>query len=472
VTRCDVLIIGAGVAGLACAIGLRDAGLRVVVVEKLAAPCGRARSCRDPVTGDRMDLGPHVLTSEYPNLLSMLNILGTSGEVVWHTDELITLVSRSGALPIRLSPLPAPLHLLPSMLKTRDVSLRDHLSNLRALWLAMRSGERQIMKLDRLPATEMLARLGVSARFRDWFWRSAALSLLNVPLEECSGAALMRLFAQLIGHSKYCFGFAAIPLDELFWPAAQRVLDVRLGCEVRALTSINDTCAGAQLQDGSEIAASYCVCCLPPAELMEVLPAAWRHEHAFRPLRAFKRSPYISVYQWLDRKVTAQRFWTQVWNKSNLNCDFYDLSNIRRGWEGRPSIIASNIVHSSAVEDLPDDEIALRTLEETARFAPEARGARVLHRRVHRIPMAIPCPHPGTESLRPPTLTPFPGLLIAGDWSCTALPACMESAARSGFLAAEQVLEGEGRPQSLAKMPSPMQGIAGLIQRVAAPSRS
>jgi uncharacterized protein with NAD-binding domain and iron-sulfur cluster len=457
--------MGAGVAGLTCAIALRDEGLRIVLVEKASVPCGRALSCDDPVTGDRVDLGPHVLTSEYPNLLSVLDTLGTAGQVVWHEDELITLVGRTGALPIRLSPLPAPLHLLPSMSKARDVSIRDQLSNVRALWLAMRVREPDLMRLDRLPATEMLARLGVTERFRDWFWRSAALSLLNVPLEECSGGALMRIFAQLVGHDRYCFGFAGGALDELFWPAAKPILDasrckIRFDCAVRSLAIADGRCTGAVLEDGSSIEARYCVSGLPPDALMQILPQ-------FRQLEAFRKSPYISVYHWLDRKVTSHRFWTQVWNPSNLNCDFYDLSNIRRGWDERSSVIASNIIHSVGLEDLSDDEISRRTLEETARFAPAARDARVVHRRVHRISMAIPAPHPGTESIRPRTETELPGLLIAGDWSCTALPACMESAARSGFLAAESILSREGRPARLARMPAPMQGIAGLVHRMA-----
>jgi 15-cis-phytoene desaturase len=474
--RCDVLILGAGVAGLACAVALRHAGLRVILIEKRPTPCGRARSCDDSVTGDRVDLGPHILASEYPNLLSMLDTLGTRDRIVWHKNELITLLGRRGPVSMRLSPLPAPLHLLPSLLKVREVSLRDQLSNRRALWLALCIGERELMRLDRIPATEMLRQLGVSRRFTDWFWRSATLSILNVPLEECSGAALMRVFAQLMGHDRYCFGFAAGALDELFWPAASRVLEkngceLRLECTASALTCENDTCTGALLDDGSPIRATHCVSSLPPAELLQVLPEAWRHTDAFRNVGAFVNSPYISVYHWLDRKVAAHRFWSQTWSPTNLNCDFYDLSNIRPEWAGRPSVIASNIIHSVGLEDLSDEAISTRTLDEIARFAPAVARAGVLHRRIHRIPMAIPCPHPGTESIRPRTETPFAGLLLAGDWTCTSLPACMESAARSGFLAAERILALEGRARSIAKMPAPPQGIAGIVHRMSAAYR-
>src|SRR5256885_1539777 len=105
--------------------------------------------------------------------------------------------------------LPPPLNLAPSMLKAREVSLRDKLSNVRAVWFAMRLGERELLKLDDVAASELLNRLSVSSRFVDWFWRSVTRSLLNVPLEQCSAAALMRIFVQLIGHNEYRFGFPA-----------------------------------------------------------------------------------------------------------------------------------------------------------------------------------------------------------------------------------------------------------------------
>lgn len=48
----DVIIAGAGVAGLACAANLADSGLRVHVFERGSQPGGRAASWRDERTGD------------------------------------------------------------------------------------------------------------------------------------------------------------------------------------------------------------------------------------------------------------------------------------------------------------------------------------------------------------------------------------------------------------------------------------
>jgi uncharacterized protein with NAD-binding domain and iron-sulfur cluster len=53
---------------------------------------------------------------------------------------------------------------------------------------------------------------------------------------------------------------------------------------------------------------------------------------------------------------------------------------------------------------------------------------------------------PGVGRLRPAQRTPVGNLFLAGDWTATGWPATMESAVRSGRLAAREVLKAAGRP--------------------------
>jgi hypothetical protein len=46
------------------------------------------------------------------------------------------------------------------------------------------------------------------------------------------------------------------------------------------------------------------------------------------------------------------------------------------------------------------------------------------------------------------------------------LPSSMESAVRSGLLAAEQVLRDVGAARTLAQLPRPPGGVCGVIQRL------
>jgi 15-cis-phytoene desaturase len=56
--------------------------------------------------------------------------------------------------------------------------------------------------------------------------------------------------------------------------------------------------------------------------------------------------------------------------------------------------------------------------------------------------------------------------LLAGDWTRTGIPFSMESAVRSGWLAAEQVLGDVGRPRKLALKIKETEGLSGVMRRL------
>lgn len=175
--------------------------------------------------------------------------------------------------------------------------------------------------------------------------------------------------------------------------------------------------------------ARSCVAALPPQDLDAPVPAAWAARDALCASPDSRRpSPYISTCLWFDREITRERFWSKVWSPQTLSYDFYDLSNIRPGWEARPSLVARNLIYSARVGAMSDDKAVAAAVREIGHFTAAVHRARVLHADVRRIPMAIPAPHPGSERLRPGPCTPVPGLWIAGDWLDTQLPASMESA--------------------------------------------
>jgi 15-cis-phytoene desaturase len=442
----DIVIVGGGLAGIACAIGLRGSGLKVVLLEETGSLGGRARSWVDRKSGDVIDIGPHYLLSEHTNLLALLDQLGTSGHIVWQRDR-----------------------------RAAGSSLRDRLSNRAILWLAMQIREEDVLRLDDMSAADLLHRYDVAPRLIEWFWSSVCLSRLKVPLEQCSAGALMRVYAQFVSHRRR-LGFADCGLGDLYVPAALRAImasggRVHLRTRVVALVLQGGRAAGVLLEDGTRITATHCVMAMPPQALARLLPARCRAQRPFCDTRVFEPSPQVSVYLWLDRKLAPDRYWARAACGTQLNNEFYDLSNIRAGWGGRASVIASNIIHSHRADNLSDEELIETTLGELAATVPDAAGARVLHSVVNRIPMAVPCPAPGTEQKRPDAATAIPGLWLAGDWTRTQLPACMESAVRSGWLAAEGVWSAIGQPRTLARPAPQPQGIAGVVQRVLTHSR-
>jgi uncharacterized protein with NAD-binding domain and iron-sulfur cluster len=88
-------------------------------------------------------------------------------------------------------------------------------------------------------------------------------------------------------------------------------------------------------------------------------------------------------------------------------------------------------------------------LAELAEAFPDFASAKLLHSRVVLQPQAVFSMQPGAERHRPPQKTPLDNLFLAGDWTDTGWPATMESAVRSGYLAAEALLDSLDRPQKI-----------------------
>jgi phytoene dehydrogenase-like protein len=68
----DVVVVGAGAAGLACARTLAARGVDVLVLEQSDAPGGRIRT--DRVDGFLLDRGFQVLPTAYPEVGRLLDV--------------------------------------------------------------------------------------------------------------------------------------------------------------------------------------------------------------------------------------------------------------------------------------------------------------------------------------------------------------------------------------------------------------
>ncbi|MEW6442802.1 MAG: FAD-dependent oxidoreductase [bacterium] len=471
--KTDVVILGGGLAGLSAAVGISDSGLRVVLLERDVRLGGRARSWVEPQTRDPIPIGPHVFVSEYPNMMALLRMLGTEDRIVWQRSPFIVIVrgSHETVVPVS-SGLPPPLHLLSMGQGAQRVPPRHLLTNLQLMLLSLTVTEDDILGLDTLNALGLLRSLRAD-ELSIRLWSFTSMALLNVPLALCSAGALIRLCRRMFGRRGYHFGFPDGGLGDLFAPQAQARIErnggqVLLNTEATGFTLHDGQVSGVELADGRQVEARFCVSALPPAALRRMARPEWIERHRpFHDLVHFQPSPYVSTYLWFDRKLTRRTFWARSYDPNDLNCDFYDLSNINRGWADRTSVIATNCIYAERTRHLNDREIVETTIKELSEYLPETGRAGLEHAVVNRIPMAIPCPHPGTEQRRPAVRSGIGRLFLSGDWLRTHLPCCMESACKAGWMAAEAVLEEAGRPRRLAREHEEIEGLSGLIYQTA-----
>lgn len=139
-TSADTLVIGAGLAGLAAAVRLHEAGLEVLVVDASDTVGGRVRT--DAIDGFLIDRGFQVYLDAYPESGALLDLPALDlrpfepGALVWKGERLHPLVDvfrRPGELvPTAFSPIGTPLD------KLRVARLRSRLLRKKpeAIWSA------------------------------------------------------------------------------------------------------------------------------------------------------------------------------------------------------------------------------------------------------------------------------------------------------------------------------------------------
>jgi squalene-associated FAD-dependent desaturase len=437
-----VAVIGGGLAGLAAAVVLAEAGYRVVVHERRPVLGGRASSSPTGEGEESVDNCQHVMMRCCTALWRFYGLLGVQ-EKIRFSDHL-TFLDREGRTSVLSgSSLPAPLHLAPSFLRFGPLTAVEKLAVARTLGVILtgRGGK----GVAEEPIGPWLRRHGQSERAMAHFWQPVIVSALNEEPDRTAAHYAFHLFREGFLNNPKAFevGVPTVPLAELYQEPAPRFLaarggEVRLRSRVERVRLRDDGSAdGVVLGDGVEEPADYVVAAVPWHALPLLLPAeVVDREPYFADLKRLEGSPITAVHLWFDRPlavpehcVLLDRTVQWVFDKSRPGGDAYLglVVSASREWlpKSRAEILAA----------------AQRDLEEAL---PQVRAARVVRAAVIKEPHATFSPAPGAEWCRPGTVSPIPRLLVAGDWTRTGWPATMESAVRSGFTAAEAILASEG----------------------------
>jgi len=160
-----VLIVGGGLAGLACAVRLQEAGAEPLIIEASDEVGGRVRT--DVVDGFRLDRGFQVYLDAYPEAGKLLNL----PRLDLRPFKPGALVYLDGRLHRVMDVFRDPRHLVASALAPVG-SLADKLQVAALKWRISRSTLEAIAVREDLTTEAYLRRAGFSRRMIDVFFRS------------------------------------------------------------------------------------------------------------------------------------------------------------------------------------------------------------------------------------------------------------------------------------------------------------
>lgn len=427
------IVAGGGIAGIAAALRLADAGVAVTLLETRKKLGGRATSFTDVRTGQVLDNCQHVALRCCRNYLDLLGRLGVAEKISWHAEQF--WVERGGRTSvIRPSWLPAPGHFGPSVLGAAFLNMGDVAALGRGM-LAILRAERGAWRTRTFG--EFLRGAGQPAGLVEKFWEPVVVSACNLPCGRVAASSALHVFQEgFLAHARSAeMGIATVPLLELYDRAEEVIRaaggEVRLGCSVARVGARE-----VRLGDGAVLEAEAVVCALPAERAAEVVdPALAAVDPRMEALPRITHSPILGVHMVFDRPV--------------LPTPHAVLVCAGTQWLFRKDA-AGRAVHAviSAADDwveLGEQAIVERVRADIEAYFPRSAGAKVVSGRPVKEKRATFAATPEVEGIRPGTCNPEvePGgeqLYLAGDYTATGWPATMEGATRSGYAAAAAVL--------------------------------
>lgn len=426
-----IAVIGAGWAGAAAAWQLHKNGKQVTVFESAHTVGGRARQHSSTLLGQTVDNGQHILLGAYCETLALMQEMGIDTNKVFYRFDL-DIHSLDDSFRFKTAPLPAPLHLLGPLLKTKGIGLSDRLK-LISLQSYLVRRRWQVPSL--MTVSQLLKQTKQPLILIQKLWTPLCIAALNTPID----TACAQLFAQVLKDSLGAkrqdtqMLIALRNMSDLWATRALQHADLRLGHSVRQLEKAGNSQGykvNGEVFDGVVIATNS----PSAARLTRSLVSTPPQQDFLKKMQQFQFNAIATLYlqpekawknpypmQMLNEHIESLGAGQWVFNHAAIpNSELKNIISISisdANWlqnHSKADITAAIIKQIKAQTQIPLPKIIATELisEKRATF------------------VAIP-------GLNRPTVdTPWADIKLAGDWVQSEYPAVLEGAVRSGLAAA------------------------------------
>ncbi len=440
------LVVGGGLAGLASAVWLAEAGHQVTLLERRGALGGRTIAIPQPAVNDVPDNGQHVFASGYENLFRYLDSVGTRQHVAFpgHMSfrmpgGAVRLNSFSGLEGLRtlIGDLPG----VTGLDKVRTAVAQARLIKQSLL---------QPADLDSITADEWFKRLKMPASARRALWDGIVIGLTGDKTEISSAKVPADLLVTGMRQSRkmktpVSIGYPTVDLDTLFVSSAEKTfarlgVQVRTRAPVRSIDVANGQLQGVTLLDGEQLQADCVICAVPVWKVKGLLDQVPGHEIYYRAVEHLTPVPIVSVNLYLDRSIGMEDWGEVLYDGEGVLEQVWDRQKMHGRKPEQNWFYSTTVSASYELIKQSNKEIIDTQMDMLRRYYPQARDAQVIHSHIVRMPYSTFAQRPGTAGVRPPQKTAVKGLAIAGDWTRTDWTTTMEGACQSAARAVAAVL--------------------------------
>jgi Uncharacterized conserved protein len=432
----NVVIAGAGPAGMACAKWLNDRGYHVTVLEKRPIAGGKVSAWKD-ADGDWVESGLHVFFGAYHTLLGFLAECGLNEAFDWKPAEMIFASPEHGLASIKFVPgLAAPFNGLTGVALSKLLTTSEKLRMALGLLRPILGNQAYLDAQDNQSYEAWHRRHGMGERALRDVMDTMALALNFQRADKVSAKLILTAllhFAQQTDASRMAL-VKGSPQERIWQPLID-MLSARGTCfrfehKVVGIESAQGRVQAFRLEDGSLVEGDLFISAMPVHNLRKIIPNEWREEPYFSNLKHLKGQPVITVQLFFDRQVTGV---DHLLFSSNSDISVYaDMVNVAPDYHrGGPSIVQFVVAPAEELIKLSDEALIAHVLQDFWRLHPNARAAKLEKYTIVRIPNSVYQARPGVDCYRPDQATPIPNLFLAGDFTQQEFLASIEGAMRS-----------------------------------------
>ena len=473
-----VAIVGAGLAGLAAAVDLVDAGHQVDLYEARPFMGGKVGSWEDP-DGNHIEMGLHVFFFNYANLFALMRKVGAIDNLL-PKDHTHLFVNKGGdlrELDFRF-PIGAPFNGLKAFFTTPQLDWIDKLRNALALGTSpivlglvnYEAAMKVIRDLDRISFQDWFVGHGGSPRSIERMWNPIAYALGFIDCEAISARCMLTIFMMFASKteaSKLNL-LKGSPHRWLTGPILnyiqQRGAKLHLRHRVSEVhfegTRVTGLSLGTPDGDIRIEADAYLAACDVPG-IQRLLPEAWRQHPQFDAIYKLDAVPVATVQLRYDGWVTelgdtpeAQANRSDVAHPAGLDnllytadADFSCFADLALASpadyrkEGVGSLLQCVLTPGDPWIPKKTEEIVAATDAQVRALFPSARHLTLVWSNVVKLAQSLYREAPGMDPYRPEQRTPFANFFLAGSYTKQDYIDSMEGATMSGRLAAAVILE-------------------------------
>jgi len=451
-----VIIIGAGLSGLSAAAALTLRNVPVTILESRSRLGGRAGAFWDDASQSWVDHCQHVAMGCCTNFLHFCKLFGLDRHLfIEKTLHFVDAKNRFSQLSSCW--LPAPLHLWPGFRKLPFLDASD--SKTFGNGLKKLASQREA-ELSEKPFSLWLKEQNQPHHVIEKFWKTILVSALSESMDRIDVLSARKVFVDgfLANKKSWEIHIPRLPLSEFYGESIPNRIrenggEIRFKSHVSKLIVENERVVRIELKNGTSVMGDQFVLAVPQHKAVKLIPTEARQSKTLAQFPEWETAPISSVHLWFDRPIMEQthavfleRLCQWIFNRSILNSASNSTSDSSHGYYYQIVISASR-----NLQGFPAKDTIAAVLEELSTVWPVVKESKLRHSRLITERKSVFSPLPGMEKKRPPQQTSVENLQVAGDWTKTGWPSTMESAVKSGFLAAENILGHLGRAETIVQ---------------------